>query len=89
MYKRQHLPSELRGEDEPSLTDSAPLLREPALKTLLPSDISAGLLQAQTLLLALRRQHWNVTAVAHELSVCRATVYRQMKRFNIVSPTQQ
>ncbi|MEI8326268.1 MAG: sigma-54-dependent Fis family transcriptional regulator, partial [Betaproteobacteria bacterium] len=43
-----HLPSELRGEDEPSLTDSAPLLREPALKTLLPSDISAGLLQAQT-----------------------------------------
>jgi len=56
---------------------------------LLQSDLSAGMVQAQTLLLALRQQHWNVTAVANELGICRATVYRQMKRFNIVSPTQQ
>ncbi len=84
-----HLPSELRGEEDAPATDSTPRLRETELKSLLPSDVSAGLLQAQTLLLALRKQHWNVTAVANQLDVCRATVYRQMKRFNIVSPTQQ
>jgi transcriptional regulator of acetoin/glycerol metabolism len=84
-----HLPSELRGAEEPPVNDSTPLLRETPLRTLLPSDVSVGLMRAQTLLLALRKQHWNVTAVANELGVCRATVYRQMKRFNIVSPTQQ
>ena len=81
-----HLPGELYGEEE-IITDATP----PALPvtTLLQSELSSGLLQAQTLLVALRRRHWNVTAVASELGICRATVYRQMKRFNIVSPTQQ
>lgn len=85
-----HLPSELQGEG--GLAELAP----PALprstqpvNTLLPSDLSAGLQQAQTLLQALRQHHWNVTAAATELGICRATVYRQMKRYHIVSPTQQ
>jgi len=83
------LPSELRGEEEAGATPGTPLLPNAPLRTLLPSDVSGALMQAQALLLALRRQHWNVTAVAKELGICRATVYRQMKRFNIVSPTQQ
>jgi transcriptional regulator of acetoin/glycerol metabolism len=37
---------------------------------------------------ALRKHHWNVTAAATELGICRATVYRQMQRYNIVSPKQ-
>ena len=84
-----HLPSELRPEEEPPALDVTPRPREAVLKTLLPSEVSLGLLQAQTLLLTLRKRHWNVTAVAGELGVCRATIYRQMKRFNIVSPTRQ
>jgi transcriptional regulator of acetoin/glycerol metabolism len=41
------------------------------------------------LLAVLRRHHWNITAVARELSVCRATLYRKMKRLRIVPPTHQ
>ena len=83
-----HLPSELCGEEVP-LADTARALQDrSSIRTLLQSDVSAGMVQAQKLLLTLRKQHWNVTAVASELGICRATVYRQMKRFNIVSPTQ-
>jgi transcriptional regulator of acetoin/glycerol metabolism len=45
--------------------------------------------EAQQLLTALIRQRWNVTAVATELRICRATVYRHMKKYNIVSPVDQ
>ena len=38
---------------------------------------------------ALRRHRWNVTAVAKELAICRATVYRQMKRYGIVPPNYE
>ena len=40
------------------------------------------------LLSALRSHHWNITRVAAELNLCRATVYRRMKRYGIVPPTQ-
>jgi transcriptional regulator of acetoin/glycerol metabolism len=56
---------------------------------MLSSDLCAGMQQAQRLTSALRKRHWNVTATATELGICRATVYRQMKRYNIISPTQQ
>lgn len=38
---------------------------------------------------ALSRNHWNITAAARELRICRATVYRHMKRLNIVPPNHQ
>ncbi|WP_024303002.1 sigma-54-dependent Fis family transcriptional regulator [Pseudogulbenkiania sp. MAI-1] len=38
------------------------------------------------LLAALKRHKWNVTAVAAELGICRATVYRHIKKFGIISP---
>ena len=40
------------------------------------------------LLNALKRHKWNVTPAADELSLCRATIYRQMKRFGITPPNQ-
>jgi len=39
------------------------------------------------LLDALRRHHWNISEVARDLQLCRATIYRHMKRHGIVSPT--
>ncbi|MDZ5456869.1 AAA-type ATPase lid domain-containing protein [Azohydromonas lata] len=45
-------------------------------------------LDAGRLLHALRRHKWNVTAAAQELHICRATVYRQMKRFGITAPNR-
>jgi len=46
----------------------------------------AGDLDAERLLRVLRKNKWSVTASAHELQICRATVYRQMKRFRITPP---
>jgi len=71
------LPAELMGAGAPDV--AAPL---PAA-TLMASPDEAALLDA-----ALRRHRWNVTAAAAELGICRATVYRQMKRFGIVPPNQ-
>ncbi|SMF10004.1 sigma-54-dependent Fis family transcriptional regulator [Pseudogulbenkiania subflava] len=48
--------------------------------------LPAALDEAGLLLAALRRNKWNVTAAAAELGICRATVYRHMKKFSIVSP---
>ena len=41
------------------------------------------------LLAVLRRHRWNISHAARELDLCRATIYRRMKRLDIVSPTQQ
>jgi len=43
----------------------------------------------QRLLGSLRQHRWNVTAAAQDMGISRATVYRQMKRYNIVSPIHQ
>ena len=44
--------------------------------------------EAERLLASLRAHRWNITAVAAEAGQNRTTIYRQMKRFGIVSPTQ-
>jgi sigma-54 dependent transcriptional regulator, acetoin dehydrogenase operon transcriptional activator AcoR len=41
---------------------------------------------AAQLLEVLRRHRWNITSASIELGICRATVYRQMKRLRVVSP---
>ncbi|GGY01616.1 sigma-54-dependent Fis family transcriptional regulator [Litchfieldella qijiaojingensis] len=38
---------------------------------------------------ALRRHHWNISAVARELGLSRPTIYRRMKRLGIVPPQQR
>ncbi|MFM9914350.1 MAG: sigma-54-dependent Fis family transcriptional regulator [Rhizobacter sp.] len=43
---------------------------------------------SERLLNALKRHKWNVTRAADELDLCRATIYRQMKRFGITAPNQ-
>lgn len=85
-----HLPNEIQGEGGVADFDSPAFLPLPQpVTTLLSSDLCAGMQQAQTLTLLLRKHHWNVTATANELGICRATVYRQMQRYSIVSPKQQ
>ena len=44
--------------------------------------------EAERLLAALQEHRWNITAVAAQAGQNRTTIYRQMKRFGIVSPTQ-
>ncbi|WP_428420597.1 sigma-54-dependent Fis family transcriptional regulator [Methylibium sp.] len=44
--------------------------------------------EAERLLAALHKHRWNITAVAAQAGQNRTTIYRQMKRFGIVSPTQ-
>ncbi len=44
--------------------------------------------ECERLLGALRSHHWSITKVSQELNMCRATVYRHMKRYGIVPPTQ-
>jgi sigma-54 dependent transcriptional regulator, acetoin dehydrogenase operon transcriptional activator AcoR len=43
----------------------------------------------ERLLASLKRHKWNITLVSDELEICRATVYRQMKKFGIVSPNRR
>lgn len=38
------------------------------------------------LLNSLRKHKWNITGVAEELGICRSTIYRKMKKFNIIQP---
>lgn len=45
--------------------------------------------EAEPFLASLKRNKWNVTKVSDELGICRATVYRMMKKFGIVPPNQR
>lgn len=40
------------------------------------------------LLQALKTHHWNVTEAARSLGLSRATVYRHMQKWEIVSPNR-
>lgn len=46
-------------------------------------------IDAERLLSSLKRNKWNITLASQDLKVCRATVYRQMKRFKITPPNHQ
>jgi transcriptional regulator of acetoin/glycerol metabolism len=43
----------------------------------------------EQLLASLARNKWNVTKASDELGFCRATLYRYMKKYGIVSPNQR
>lgn len=53
----------------------------------LPGEHGYGA-EGDALLAVLRKNKWNVTVAAAELGVCRATIYRQMKKFRI-TPRRQ
>ncbi|WP_067868460.1 sigma-54-dependent Fis family transcriptional regulator [Neptuniibacter marinus] len=42
--------------------------------------------EGRRLIDALRQYRWNITQVSEELNICRSTVYRKMKKYNIVQP---
>ncbi|MGI1670581.1 MAG: helix-turn-helix domain-containing protein [Neptuniibacter sp.] len=42
--------------------------------------------EGRRLIEALRLYKWNITQVSEELNICRSTVYRKMKKYNIVQP---
>ena len=84
-----HLPSELYSDEDAGGSVAVPLRLQGAPDRTGSGAVGAGPQPAETLISALRRHHWNVTAVSNELEICRATVYRKMKRFNIISPTRQ
>jgi transcriptional regulator of acetoin/glycerol metabolism len=44
---------------------------------------------ADELLQALRARRWNISAAAQQLGLARMTLYRRMKRFNIVAPNDR
>ena len=46
----------------------------------------AALLEQQTLVDALRRQRWNISAVAKQLRVSRPTIYRRIKKHHLILP---
>ena len=51
-----------------------------------PADDTDACDTAAALRAALQRRHWNVSAAARDLGVCRATLYRRMSREGLVPP---
>ncbi len=83
----RHLPEELHLHGTPHPYGViGPAKAAPARPLVGAGDDSGA--EAHALLLSLRKFKWNVTAAAQDLGICRATVYRQMKRFGIVPPNQ-
>ena len=79
-----HLPEELLGGAQ--VLPAAPSAA--ASETLSGgSGATESAPEAERLLHTLRKHHWVVTEVARELDLCRATIYRRMKRHGIVPPT--
>lgn len=68
--------------EEPLRPDRAALPAAPSFADAAPDPKGEYLLQL------LRKHKWNVTATAAELGLSRVTIYRQMRRFGIVSPTE-
>jgi len=69
-------------DDLPELQASRLSVRADAVATP-PNDGPEALLQA------LRAAHWNVSAVARQMGLSRMTLYRRMKRADIVPPNRQ
>ncbi|MDZ5460047.1 sigma-54-dependent Fis family transcriptional regulator [Azohydromonas lata] len=63
-------------------------LPAPAGEAAPQADALADDAHARELLQVLRRHKWSITASAQALNVCRATIYRQMKRYGITPPNQ-
>ena len=86
----------LGGDRSVSVADLPPEVQRRPAPTLRPSPQApdfqaaehAGVvdLDAARLLQALRANRWSITSTARELDVCRATIYRQMKRHRITQP---
>ena len=53
------------------------------------SGLRAGISEQQAIIQCLNKNKWNVKKAAAELSLSRCTLYRKMKRYQIVSPNKR
>ena len=83
----EHLPKELTEANAPGATVLLPAASPSTADFYSGAPIIES--EGARLLRSLRHNKWNVTAVSAELNICRATVYRQMKKFGIVPPNHQ
>jgi sigma-54 dependent transcriptional regulator, acetoin dehydrogenase operon transcriptional activator AcoR len=81
----QHLPQDVIDGGDGGATLAAVL---PFPQPVQPAtfEASASMGEEQRLRETLRRHRWNITDAARELGLCRATIYRRLKRYGIVSP---
>lgn len=80
----QDLPDELvEGGHNPTQTATEEFSPRQAQRYIPPENLPSDILD---LIDDLRAYKWNITAVANKLGVCRATIYRRMKRHGIVPP---
>ena len=82
-----NLPQELFADERPAVTRTEKAVQRRSSDIVPQSERTGSSPDAQRLIDSLRQRRWNVTATAQDLGICRATVYRQMKRHNIVPPT--
>ena len=82
-----NLPQELFADERPAVTRTETVAQRRSSDIVPQSERTGSSPDAQRLIDSLRQRRWNVTATAQDLGICRATVYRQMKRHNIVPPT--
>jgi transcriptional regulator of acetoin/glycerol metabolism len=80
-----HLPPEVREPRQPTSSAFSALPASDAQMSGPTTGPSASP-EAAALLASLQEHRWNITAVAAKTQHCRTTIYRQMKRFGIVSP---
>jgi transcriptional regulator of acetoin/glycerol metabolism len=81
----EHLPAEVHGSLPAMLPPERMLSLGDAGAELPPSAADSG---RSALLQALKAHQWNVTETARRLGMCRATVYRRMQKWEIVSPNR-
>ena len=85
----EYLPAEVHGSGPPLLPPERMLSlggAEADIDTEMPLHEAKG--ERGTLLQALKAHQWNVTETARSLGMCRATVYRHMQKWDIVSPNR-
>ena len=82
-----HLPQECATHrwESPSLLNLMQAKR-PEYMSVNMQEANVALSEQQMLLDTLRDQRWNISAVAKKLRISRPTVYRRMKKHNIILP---
>ena len=80
----EHLPAEIHGGQPPMLPPER-MLSLGSMQEVMVAQVHD---ERTALLQALKTHHWNVTEAARSLGLSRATVYRHMQRWEIVSPNR-
>lgn len=83
----EHLPDDIRYYNSNSLAVNTQISNDNSFAS---SHVSSQELPSEARVLAekLKQRKWNITNVARDLNICRATVYRKMKSYGIVPPNE-